>query len=75
MRQPLRIPFRAALGYGVRFLVCFFTMELVLHYMYVVAIKDAKAWRGDSPAQLSLVGFWNLIVVWLKVCGRLRQRP
>ena len=35
--------------------------------MYVVAIKDTKAWDGFSAAELSLVGFWNLIIVWLKV--------
>jgi hypothetical protein len=44
-------------------------MEVILHYMYVVAIKDQgrSAWQGDTPAELSLIGFWNLIVVWLKV--------
>ena len=42
-------------------------MELILHFMYVVAIKDAKAWSGDTPSELSMIGFWNLIIVWLKV--------
>jgi D-alanyl-lipoteichoic acid acyltransferase DltB (MBOAT superfamily) len=42
-------------------------MEAVLHTMYVVAIKDTKAWAGDSPADLSMIGFWNLVIVWLKV--------
>lgn len=48
-------------------------MEVVLHSMYVVAIKDESrrgAWEGASPMEVSMVGFWNLIVVWLKVsCG------
>lgn len=35
--------------------------------MYVVAIKDTSAWNGDGPADLSMIGFWNLVVVWLKV--------
>ena len=35
--------------------------------MHVVAIKDAHAWIGMTPAQLSMLGFWNLIFVWLKV--------
>ena len=35
--------------------------------MYVVAIKDTKSWIGDSPAEIAMIGFWNLIVVWLKV--------
>jgi D-alanyl-lipoteichoic acid acyltransferase DltB (MBOAT superfamily) len=42
-------------------------MEIILHFMYVVAIKDAKAWVGDSPAEISMIGFWNLMIVWLKV--------
>jgi hypothetical protein len=45
-------------------------MEFVLHFMYVVAIKDTKAWAGASPAELSLIGFWNLLIVWLKVYPR-----
>lgn len=35
--------------------------------MYVVAIKDTRAWHGLSPLQLSMVGFWNLVIVWMKV--------
>jgi membrane-bound O-acyltransferase GUP1_2 len=42
-------------------------MELILHYMYVVAIKDSSAWLGDSPLEICMIGFWNLIIVWLKV--------
>jgi D-alanyl-lipoteichoic acid acyltransferase DltB (MBOAT superfamily) len=42
-------------------------MEFILHFMYVVAIKDTKAWVGDTPAQIAMIGFWNLIIVWLKV--------
>ncbi len=65
--RPLRIPTRAVAVYAVRFAACLLTMELIIHYMYVNAIKDAKAWHGDTPLQLSMVGFWNLIIVWLKV--------
>jgi D-alanyl-lipoteichoic acid acyltransferase DltB (MBOAT superfamily) len=46
------------------------TMEFILHFMYVNAIKDSKAWAGSTPMQLSMIGFWNLIVVWLKVRSR-----
>lgn len=41
-------------------------MEFILHFMYVVAMKDTKAWRGASPAEIGLIGFWNLMIVWLK---------
>lgn len=49
------------------------TMEFILHFIYVVAIKDAKAWAGDTAAQLSMIGLWNLIIVWLKVSPRLHN--
>lgn len=55
------------MAYLFRFLVSLLTMEFILHYMYVVAIKDSKAWVGYTPAEISMVGFWNLIIVWLKV--------
>lgn len=58
---------RERLAYLARFVICFLTMEFILHFMYVVAIKDTKAWGGDTAAELSMIGFWNLIVVWLKV--------
>lgn len=67
LRRPTSIPLRSTMGYLVRFLVCILTMEFVLHFMYVVAIKDTKAWHGYSAAELSMIGFWNLIVVWLKL--------
>ena len=53
--------------YLVRFIFCYMTMEYILHFMYVVAIKDTKSWAGDSPAEIAMIGFWNLIIVWLKV--------
>ena len=55
------------MGYAVRFAFCILTMEWILHHMYVVAIKDSRAWEGDTPFQVSMIGFWNLIVVWLKL--------
>ncbi|ELU37317.1 glycerol transporter [Rhizoctonia solani AG-1 IA] len=60
-----RVPFPTA--YAIRFLGCLLTLEIILHMMYVVAIKDARAWHGLSPLELSMVGFWNLIVVWMKL--------
>jgi D-alanyl-lipoteichoic acid acyltransferase DltB (MBOAT superfamily) len=32
-------------------------MEFILHYMYIVAIKDRKAWIGASPAVIAMIGF------------------
>ena len=42
-------------------------MEWILHHIYVVAIKDSRAWHNDTPLEISMIGYWNLIVVWLKV--------
>ncbi|KAJ9110167.1 hypothetical protein QFC20_003019 [Naganishia adeliensis] len=67
LRHPNPPTRQALFSYAMRFATCFLTMELVLHYMYVVAIKDSGAWQGDTPAELCMIGFWNLIVVWLKL--------
>ena len=63
----MTITWRTVLGYLGRFVACIMTLEMILHFMYVVAIKDRRAWVGYSAAELCMVGFWNLIVVWLKV--------
>lgn len=67
LRRPINLGASDVRNYFVRFLVSFFTMEFILHFMYVVAIKDRKAWIGDTPLQISMIGFWNLMVVWLKL--------
>lgn len=68
--DPPTIPSRTILKYLLRFVFSVLTMEILLHFIYVVALKDAKAWRGLGPGELAVVGFWNLIVVWLKVSQR-----
>ncbi|KAI0667916.1 MBOAT-domain-containing protein [Trametes maxima] len=67
MRRPPSIDGRYKLQYFLRFVGCILTLEFILHFMYVVAIKDRKAWTGYSAADLCMVGFWNLIIVWLKL--------
>ncbi|KAI0064952.1 MBOAT-domain-containing protein [Artomyces pyxidatus] len=67
LTAPKTITARSTVQYAFRFLTTLFLMELLLHFMYVVAIKDAHAWGGDSPGELSMIGFWNLIIVWLKL--------
>ena len=54
--------------YGFRFLVCFLTMELVLHFLYAVAISKAQpAWEIYTPFELSMLGYFNLHHIWLKL--------
>ncbi|KIY43881.1 MBOAT-domain-containing protein [Fistulina hepatica ATCC 64428] len=67
LRHPIAITRRSNIGYAIRWVVCFLTMEVILHTMYVVAIKDSAAWAGDSPVEMSMIAFWNLMIVWLKL--------
>ena len=54
--------------YGVRFLISLLTMELMLHFIYVVAISKAHPpWELYSPFQLSMIGYFNLHIIWLKL--------
>ncbi|KAJ9479482.1 Membrane-bound O-acyltransferase GUP1 [Pseudozyma hubeiensis] len=67
LRHPCRIETSTVVRYAIRFVVSLMTMELILHFVYVNAIKDSKAWVGATPLELSMIGFWNLIIVWLKL--------
>ncbi|KAH0558424.1 hypothetical protein GP486_004914, partial [Trichoglossum hirsutum] len=43
-------------------------MELMLHYIYVVAISNSHPdWSVYTPSQLSLLGYFNLHIIWLKL--------
>jgi protein-cysteine N-palmitoyltransferase HHAT len=43
-------------------------MEVVLHFDYVGAIMHADpVWSSYTPAQLSLLSFFNLHIIWLKL--------
>lgn len=67
LQSPLSLSTKYTIQYAIRLAASLLTMELILHYMYVNAIKDVKAWKGASPVELSMIGFWNLIIVWLKL--------
>ncbi|GMM29634.1 O-acyltransferase [Martiniozyma asiatica (nom. inval.)] len=53
--------------YGLRLIFCFLVMEFILHYIYVVAVSKAKAWQGDTPFQISMIGLFNLNIIWMKL--------
>ncbi|KAH9823780.1 glycerol uptake protein 1-like [Teratosphaeria destructans] len=54
--------------YAVRFALCLLTMELVLHHLYAVAICASRPdWTLYTPFQLSMLGYFNLHVIWLKL--------
>lgn len=66
--RPLSIETPRTVRYAVRFLLCLLCMELLLHTVYVGAIvKASPDWDSYSPAQLSLLSYHNLIIIWLKL--------
>ena len=54
--------------YAVRFFISLLVMEVMLHYLYAVAIsKSQPAWEVYTPFQLSMLGYFNLHIIWLKL--------
>lgn len=52
----------------MRFILTLLSMELILHYIYVVAISQSSPnWGLYTPAQLSMMAYFNLHVIWLKL--------
>ncbi|KAK1974808.1 MBOAT family protein [Colletotrichum cereale] len=65
---PATIETRRTIRYAVRFLLVLFAMEVILHYEYVCAISHAGPnWSTYTPAQLSLLSYFNLHIIWLKL--------
>lgn len=66
--QPSSIEKPRTIRYAVRFVLVLLAMELILHYDYVGAISKANPNWGDYTAsQLSLLSFFNLHIIWLKL--------
>ncbi|KAF7162316.1 hypothetical protein CNMCM5623_007661 [Aspergillus felis] len=54
--------------YGVRFFLTLLSMELILHYIYALAISQASPdWSLYSAGELSMLAFFNLHIIWLKL--------
>ncbi|KAI2468709.1 MBOAT-domain-containing protein [Annulohypoxylon bovei var. microspora] len=54
--------------YGVRLLLTLFAMEVMLHYNYVQAISKANpVWGEYTASQLSVLSYFNLHLIWLKL--------
>lgn len=54
--------------YGIRFLACLLCIEIVLHFDYCSAIvRGNPNWSDYTPAQLTLLSYFNLHVLWLKL--------
>jgi D-alanyl-lipoteichoic acid acyltransferase DltB (MBOAT superfamily) len=67
LRYPKEIDIKSTFIYGVRLLGVMLLMEIMLHFIYVVAMSKSKAWIGFTPFELGMVGIFNLDYIWLKV--------
>lgn len=66
--HPHSITIERTVLYAIRFVVVLLTMEIMIHYAYMVAIfKEQPDWAQYTPAQLSMLGFFNLKHIWLKL--------
>ena len=68
-RHPLpSITLHRIIPYAIRFGACLLFMEVFLHHFYVVAIaKSHPDWSIYTPFQLSMLGYMNCHVLWLKL--------
>ena len=66
--KPASIDKSRTLLYGIRFIFVLLAMEVILHYDYVGAIsKSRPQWSSYTAAQLSLLSYFNLHIIWLKL--------
>lgn len=55
------------LRYALRWALDFLIMELLLHNIHAVALIRSSAWPALSPAEIGMVGYFNLKYIWLKL--------
>ncbi|KAI0410079.1 MBOAT, membrane-bound O-acyltransferase family-domain-containing protein [Xylaria palmicola] len=66
--RPASLETSRTVRYGVRFALALLAMEVTLHYDYVQAIaKFSPRWAEYTAAQLSLLSYFNLHLIWLKL--------
>ncbi|KAI9022587.1 MBOAT, membrane-bound O-acyltransferase family-domain-containing protein [Hyaloraphidium curvatum] len=53
--------------YSARWVLNLLVMEVMLHYIYAVAMIRAKAYDLLTPAQVGMLGYFNLKYIWLKL--------
>jgi D-alanyl-lipoteichoic acid acyltransferase DltB (MBOAT superfamily) len=66
--RPATIETGRTIRYAIRFALVLLAMEVILHYDYVGAISKARPeWSSYTPAQLSMLSYFNLHIIWLKL--------
>ncbi|CAG8451509.1 8192_t:CDS:2 [Funneliformis mosseae] len=70
LRYPKEIDIKSTFFYGVRLIAAILTMEIMLHFIYVVAISKSRAWMGFTPFELSmLLIIWRFFRFWAMADG------
>ncbi|KAF7732825.1 glycerol transporter [Apophysomyces ossiformis] len=67
IRHPCKTDLRYIVVYALRLAATMFLMEWTLHYLYVVAISKTQAWEGDTALEISMIGYFNLLIIWMKL--------
>ncbi|KAI8624066.1 putative glycerol:H+ symporter [Xylariaceae sp. FL1651] len=66
--KPATLEISRTIRYGLRFALALLSMEVILHYDYVQAIaKVSPRWADYTAAQLCLLSYMNLHMIWLKL--------
>ncbi|KAI1821021.1 MBOAT, membrane-bound O-acyltransferase family-domain-containing protein [Xylaria intraflava] len=66
--KPASLELSRTIRYGLRFVLSLLVMEVILHYDYVQAIaKFSPRWAEYTAAQLCLLSYFNLHLIWLKL--------
>jgi D-alanyl-lipoteichoic acid acyltransferase DltB (MBOAT superfamily) len=67
IEKPITVNLQSSFRYLLRWVFALLLMETMMHYFYVVSIKNRKAWTGFTPIEIFTLGFFNLKMIWLKV--------
>lgn len=57
--------------YGFRLLAAFLVLEVLSHTVYANALVRFRMWKKyglEGAFVLSVIGYWVLMFMWLKVC-------
>jgi protein-cysteine N-palmitoyltransferase HHAT len=65
--SPSSISWKGTTKYFFRWIAAVLIMEIMMHTLYVVSIKNSKGWIYLKPMETYTLGFFNLKMIWLKL--------
>lgn len=67
MNQTRKRVWKTTVLYGVRLVIAILLLEFILHFFWVVAIKEGAAFNGLRPLDIFSIAYLNLKIIWLKL--------